>query len=117
MNKKIDFKKLAEQSWKEFEEARIECVGNISKTDNPREIYPQLNNLFRLYDKSVLFSENQYQANKEGAYMSSFDTSIHFLDAKGAKLYDVLKEFFGNDLGVTGMFQLVGMIRAYANLD
>ncbi len=117
MTNKIDFKQLAEQSWKEFEEARKECVENISKTSNARDIYPQLNKLFGIYDKAMVFSENQYTASKNDDFISLFDKHIGAFDAKGAKLYDVLVEFFGNELGTSGMFQIIQMIRAYANLD
>lgn len=115
MSNKIDFKQLAEQAWKEFEEARKECVENISKTNNARDIYPQLNKLFGIYDKAMVFSENQYIPEQDGNFRSLFNTSIGFENTKASKLYDALVEFFGANLGTSGMFQIIDMIEAYAN--
>ena len=64
MSNKIDFKKLAEQTWKEFEEARKECANNISNMSNERDIYPQLNKLLGMHDKAMVFSENQHKNPK-----------------------------------------------------
>ena len=117
MSNKIDFKKLAEHTWKEFEEARKECANNISNMSNERDIYPQLNKLLGMHDKAMVFSENQYVPQKDGNFRSLFNPSIGFEDTKASKLYDVLIEYFGDKLGVSGMFQIIDMIEAYANID
>lgn len=108
--------KEAVSTYEELVGVRKQCAHDLANMTNERDIYMTINNLLDVHYDAIRHSENMYD-KANGYYKPIFGTSLVFEDSKSAKLYDTLKEFFGDTKNDNEMLTIIQMIRAYANME
>ena len=113
MDRKVDFKQLADNEWHELAETRKECAKKMADATELRDVYLQANKLLDSQEKALKFANNQY-VEKDGLFTPLFNTSMRFESAKEAKLYDTLFEYFDGNANDNEKLTIIGMIQSYA---
>ena len=107
-------KKEAASTYETLVEVRKQCVQDLVSMTNERDIYMTINTLLDVHYDTIRHSENMYE-KVNGYYKPIFSVSLVFEDSKSAKLYDTLKEFFGDSKSDAEMLTIINMIQAYSN--
>lgn len=116
MDRKVDFKQLADNEWHELAETRKECAKKMADTNELKDVYLQVNKLLDSQEKALKFANNQY-VEKDGLFTPLFNNSMRFGSAREAKLYDTLFEFFNGNENDNDKLTIIGMVQSYVEKD